>query len=215
MIAVYFANIHKLAGEQERYLELLLPKRRIKAQRYLFEEDRLRCIAGGLLMQKILGIQKEEELTHNAYGKPILKSGDVQFNISHSGDFVAMAVDALPIGVDIEQVKNADREVAQRCFQKNELAYVFDGGAGSGERFFSVWTCKESLMKATGWGMQLAPESFCVLPFGKVQQDGRTWYIRQYKPDCRHILSVCALNDNFAYDVQEIEFKSNQSITNC
>ena len=206
MIAVYAANIHKLAEKQDRYMELLPPQRRIKARRYLFEADRLRCIAGGLLMQKILGIQNEEELFQNAYGKPVLKSGGMQFNISHAGDYAVMAVDTLPVGVDIERICNADREVALRCFQKAEQAYVYDSEGESGERFFSVWTRKESLMKATGRGMQLEPESFCVVPFFSILQDGRVWYFKQYKPDCSHILTVCAAHDDFTPDVQEVEF---------
>lgn len=205
MIAVYLADIRKLSEGKDRLLEMLLPERRIKALRYRLEADLLRCIAGGLLMQKILGIKTDEELVKNPYGKPALKNGGKQFNLSHSGDYVALAVDVQPVGVDIERIKNADPAVAQRCFQKAELAYVFEDNEIADERFFSIWTLKESLMKATGLGLQLAPESFCVLPYGNVMRDGREWCFKQYKPDKNHIISLCAARDDFAPDLKEIE----------
>jgi 4'-phosphopantetheinyl transferase len=107
---------------------------------------------------------RDIEFTYGAFGKPALVGGGGQFNLSHSGELVVIAVSALsPVGVDVEQV---DRSVD------------FDGVVGSlgsaGERvafaalptedrrlaFFRWWTRKEAVMKALGTGLSLAPESF-------------------------------------------------------
>ena len=47
------------------------------------------------------------------------------------------------------------------------------------DRFFRLWTWKESVMKATGLGMNLEPGTFDVLPFadGKAARvRDRLWY---------------------------------------
>ena len=47
------------------------------------------------------------------------------------------------------------------------------------ERFFTLWTLKESLMKAAGLGLQLQPDSFEVLPFLRNEPVfllGKEWY---------------------------------------
>jgi 4'-phosphopantetheinyl transferase len=206
MTAVYTVDIRGLAEKKEKLLEMLLPERREKALCYRFPEDQLRCIAGGLLMQEILGVRDGGDLAFNRYGKPYLKSGGIHFNLSHAGDYAAMAVDGQPVGVDIEKIGRADAEVAQRCFQEIEMEYVFGETGDPDERFYSVWTLKESLMKASGLGLNLAPETFCVLPLGTAEQGGRIWRFRQYKPDKDHILSVCAARDDFAPGLIKIEF---------
>ncbi len=61
------------------------------------------------------------------------------------------------------------------------------------ERFFRLWTLKESVMKATGLGMNLPPGSFEVLPLAEGKPAtilGRCWYAWEGQADpCR--ISVC------------------------
>jgi phosphopantetheinyl transferase len=62
------------------------------------------------------------------------------------------------------------------------------------ERFHLLWTMKESVMKATGLGMNLGPDSFEVLPFcfnSPVMLRGRTWYA-SYGALGDYRCSVCA-----------------------
>ncbi len=208
MVEVYLTDIRKLTNGYALYLDELTPKRREKAKRYLFLSDRLRCMAGGLLLKEILGIQRDEELIHNIYGKPALHGGGKNFNISHAGDYVVLAVDAFPLGVDIECIGNADMMVAQRCFQEDELEYLTNGNGDRDEKFFALWTLKESLMKATGLGLNLPPESFSVLSQDKPYslKVGEMWYFKQYRPDENHLISVCAAHQDFAPTFQEICF---------
>lgn len=211
MIEVYLTDIRKLAAEYELYLEDITPKRREKAERYIFLADKLRCIAGGLLMKEILGIKKDEEIILNSYGKPALLNGEKCFNLSHGGDYVVLAVDLFPLGVDIERIESADMAVAQRCFQKSELEYLTNGRGNREEKFFELWTLKESLMKATGLGLSLPPESFSVLPWDKPfsMNDGEIWHFKQYYPDGNHLISICAAHQDFVFAPQEINFCSN------
>lgn len=208
MIEVYLTDIRKLTNNYAHYLDDLTPKRREKAERYLFLSDKMRCIAGGLLLKEILGIQRDEELIYNTYGKPALLGRGMNFNISHAGDYVVLGVDIFPLGVDIECIGNADMMVAQRCFQKDELEYLTNGNGDRDEKFFALWTLKESLMKATGLGLNLPPESFGVLSQDKPYylQEVKKWYFKQYRPDNNYLISVCAAHQDFAPTFREINF---------
>lgn len=159
-------------------------------------------------MKELLGVQKDEDLTENSYGKPALQKGNNYFNLSHSGDYVVLAVDLFPLGVDIEAIESADLAVAKKCFQENELAYLNSGIGNFDEKFFSLWTLKESLMKETGMGFQLPPESFHVMDWDQDDfwHDKKRWYFKQYRPNENYIISVCASGEEFSPDYKETIF---------
>lgn len=58
------------------------------------------------------------------------------------------------MGIDVEQNKKANFNVARRCFTKAELQYVLSGKEKSQQRFFEVWTKKEAYVKLLGTGIQ-------------------------------------------------------------
>lgn len=138
-----------------------LPGRIEMANRYRFERDKLLCIGAGLLLLKAVGIRDETELRYGEYGRPFAP-GYPDFNLSHSGEWCVLAVGEKQIGVDIERVDSANLHVAPMVYTAAELAWMEESPL---ERFHVLWTLKESVMKATGQGMNLGPESFEVLPF--------------------------------------------------
>jgi len=93
-------------------------------------------------------------------GKPALASPTIEdpphFNLSHSGDVVAVAVAPADVGVDIEvlrEISNAER-MARRFFSLDEQSIINDlGGATRDRAFLRIWTQKEAYLKATGLGV--------------------------------------------------------------
>jgi phosphopantetheinyl transferase len=89
-------------------------------------------------------------------GKPHLvdTSLALDFNLSHSGDWLACAVTAgAPVGVDIEECKPGRNvmTLARRFFREEEVAALEScNDAGQGDRFYDFWTLKESAVKARG-----------------------------------------------------------------
>lgn len=81
------------------------------------------------------------------------------FNLSHSHGMAVIAVSGSRVGVDIEPVRKANISVARRFFCPGELQYVLENGDTG---FFRIWTLKEAFMKATGKGMALGLDSFCI-----------------------------------------------------
>lgn len=89
-------------------------------------------------------------------GKPHLvdTAETLDFNLSHSGNWLACAVTAgVPVGVDIEQCKPT-RDVmtlARRFFREEEVAALQAcSEAGQRDHFYDLWTLKEAAVKARG-----------------------------------------------------------------
>lgn len=169
---IYGIHIQTVEHIPCEHLKALFPKRYAKAQRFLRREDRLRCLGAGYLIHHVLAIA-EDELQYGEYGKPFAP-GRKEFSLSHGGNWAILAADDHPVGVDIEPLNVANLDVAGRVFTANELLWM---QPGSLERFHVLWTIKESVMKATGRGMQLDPAGFEVLPIGGPNFiAGETWH---------------------------------------
>lgn len=117
------------------------------------------------------------EFEEGEHGKPELVGTSLQFNLSHSGDWLACAVTAgTPVGVDLERCRpeRASVKVARRFF-RDEEAELLENSSGSSmaERFYDFWTLKEAAVKARGGALApgLAAHGFS-LDYSEAQQDG-------------------------------------------
>jgi phosphopantetheinyl transferase len=100
-------------------------------------------------------------LYRDVYGKWKI-SPACDFNISHSGDKVIVAITHQGlIGVDIEKVRPIAWSDYRDSFTPNEWADL-SNSANPEEMFFSLWTKKESLAKAYGFGLQLPLDTLLV-----------------------------------------------------
>jgi 4'-phosphopantetheinyl transferase len=144
----------------------LSPDEHARADRFHFEVDRRRFIAGRGLLRRILASYLdaqpgEIEFNYGAHGKPALggrfaESG-LLFNLAHceSLALVAVARDAT-IGVDVERVRSlpdADH-LASRFFSPGERnRYHNFPTQQRAHVFFNIWTRKEAWLKALGEGI--------------------------------------------------------------
>ena len=149
--------------QNQRLLELVSPKRREKVIRYRMPDDRKRSLGAGIILREILrenGLN-ESDLRYSENEKPVADS--VFFNVSHAGDYVVGVSSDCEVGCDIEKIRKAPMEIAQRHFRATESAYI-DASTDRDKAFFTLWTLKESYMKMTGRGMSLPLDSFEVVP---------------------------------------------------
>ena len=63
-----------------------------------------------------------------------------------------------PVGIDIELIKPVNIKIAERFFAPDETAYIKDGEQE--QRFYEVWTKKESHIKWEGKGLYKPLTSF-------------------------------------------------------
>lgn len=170
----------------------LVPDERARMARFAFADDRARYAAGRGLLRHVLGLALDAApdavpLVEGVNGRPVLAHASrgappVAFNVSHSGDRLAIALArvpagtdaALPLGVDVEVVRTIGRmdAVERRVFDEAERAALDARGdtAARLRAFHRLWTRKEACMKATGAGFALAPHTFHVDADAPVQR---------------------------------------------
>ena len=145
--------------QNQRLFELVSPERREKVIRYRMPDDRKRSLGAGIILRRILqenGLS-ESDLRYSENEKPVADS--VFFNVSHAGDYVVGVSSDCEVGCDIEKIRKAPMEIAQRHFLVTEAAYI-QTASDRDKAFFTLWTLKESYMKMTGKGMSLPLNSF-------------------------------------------------------
>jgi 4'-phosphopantetheinyl transferase len=139
--------------------------------RFCFFDDAKRSLVGDILVRvelcRITGLSNRElEFAVNSFGKPFLvNNSHVHYNISHVGDYVVCVISDVPVGIDIELIKPIDVNVVERFFMSDEKAYVLSSSGDDvrNERFFEVWTKKESRIKLEGTNVFKFLSSFSVL----------------------------------------------------
>ena len=110
--------------------------------------------AGRALLRRgleIAGFAGAERRVLSPAGKPYLPGGPA-FSISHAGNAAVCAVDAGPVGIDIEPVTDIPKELLD-SLAPAERAYVLARQGEEALRFFRLWTMKESIVKARGEGL--------------------------------------------------------------
>ena len=127
--------------EYDTCLALMAPERREKVLAMKSEFRRKASILGEWMAKNLLsamsGVPMETiTLFRTEKGCPYAK-GLPYFSITHSGDWVAVAVSETPVGIDMELLRPVDTKLAERI------------GADP-NRFFEEWTAKEAHYKIFG-----------------------------------------------------------------
>lgn len=183
--------------------ELLDAEERRRVERFRFEADRHRAIVARGTLRTLLGRRlacdpRALRFVEGKQGKPALAAGEAEFNVSHSGDRVAIAIagPGTPVGIDVEveQPRMTDlAQLARRYFSREEAAEVErDGGTAL---FFTIWTAKEAVIKALGGGLSIELASFSVLPLRDgwrpvVHCDG--WSVASLEVDAGYRAAIAA-----------------------
>jgi 4'-phosphopantetheinyl transferase len=181
--AVYIADYScQLPPEQfNAFIGLLPPRIAEKARSYRRWQDAYGCVFGKLLLQ--VALQKMARpadlraLQYSRANKPFLPDGPC-FNISHSGNRVVCVINRTRrVGVDIER-RADDIPIDEYRSQFTLAEWTSISNAPSpNERFFDLWTAKESLIKADGRGLELSLKKIDVAAGGIVVVDGLPWML--------------------------------------
>ncbi|TWR25883.1 4'-phosphopantetheinyl transferase superfamily protein [Mucilaginibacter pallidiroseus] len=140
---------------------LLTPDEAQRGSKYLHQADRDRFLVSRGYQRTILSgyidIKPEDlrfALSHNK--KPHIANSGVQnlnYNVSHSGDWILIAVSKHAVGCDIEYIdpKFDFTDILPDNFSQAEGDFIKENE--STNRFYKLWTRKEALLKATGQGL--------------------------------------------------------------
>ncbi|WP_130836514.1 4'-phosphopantetheinyl transferase family protein [Lachnoclostridium sp. Marseille-P6806] len=156
-----------LSAPSEELISLLPAYRRERLRRIKNPADRARSLVGGLMLRRYAGILEDSDLRFSPQGKPSASRGSVFFSLSHSGSLVLAGVSSsCEIGVDIETPRALKKDIRRMICSAREQEWLrsrADCGSEA-DAFFSLWTAKEAVMKATGLGFSMGASSADVLP---------------------------------------------------
>ena len=168
----------------------------LKVNRYLKQSAREQglMVRGYLraLLSRFANIKPNEWVfEYGEKGKPRLSEPQfnqtgLRFNLSHSGDWLFVAIhqndnaikgthqyEDIQLGADIERCRESTNihSILNHYFSKpEETALLALAEAEHRERFFDLWTLKESYIKAKGLGLALSLKSFA-FDFNAVELD--------------------------------------------
>lgn len=156
MVKAWAADISPLFEREcyEKYYAMVPDFRKQKADKLKLDAMKAQSVGVWILWQKI----------REKYGL----SEDAPFNLSHSGSLVmcAAVLDGCTaqVGCDVEKTGKLRLKLAEQYFCPEEYDAIIREKSEE-ERtdlFYRYWVLKESFMKATGRGMALPLDRFCI-----------------------------------------------------
>ena len=173
-VDVWWARRHDAA---DGHIALLDDTERQRWAGYRRDADRERFLAGCALAKMAIadysgqrpGDVSFDRTCRNCgrpHGKPALRGGRLELSVAHSGDLVAVAVAAAPVGVDVEQLEGRTRPLGRdgdpdalarlTLADTERAALAAVPPPGRARAFLVAWTRKEAVTKATGDGLRAA-----------------------------------------------------------
>jgi len=222
MAQIYATFIHERIPESvfHHLLSCIAPDKRERICRYRHHETARQSLAAEILVRtlacRMLSLHNNQlSFKKNSWGKPYLAgSHDFHFNVSHSNAWVICAVDSLPVGLDIELVAPVNLTIADRFFAAPEVRQLHNLPAEMRlDRFYELWTLKESYIKSIGKGLSIPLSAFAfhISPDGQIRLvtslEHEPVYFRQYDLDPRYKLSVCLRQAVFPDEIVRIPFR--------
>lgn len=204
----------------ETTLKSFLPESRVsRYTSYSHPSNRLQSIAGEVLsrfaIQKFTGTaNKDIEIGYGENGKPFITNlENVHFNISHSGDFVVCAVSNNEVGIDVERIRKVNLRIAERYFSASELYDLMQLGEEERKTYFiTLWTVKESYLKAIGKGLTQHLNSFTVTKSETGYQlignsNAESYHIEIQQISNEYMLACCMAEQKSSLLIKEISIE--------
>ena len=139
----------------QQMLPLVNKQRRDEALRYKHLFGQFTCLKSWLMLKELLEPMEitDMEMKHNKHGKPFLVHyPDIHFNLSHCKNGIAVVVDNVPVGIDIESFRDVDEAMIRYTMNDEELSAIHDAEDPT-YAFITYWTKKEAVLKLRGTGI--------------------------------------------------------------
>lgn len=162
---------HKIKSDIDKKIldtSILSSEEKMRAQSFRFDKDFNLYVSGKLLAKKSIAsffnLKPEDiKFKKDNYDRPFLDHSEVKdfdFNLSHSGEYVVLAISDKRIGIDIEEIKPIDLNLSEDCFHEKERQFLLQSGKDQLAVFYNIWTLKESFIKAIGEGLSYPLKNF-------------------------------------------------------
>lgn len=169
-----------VAGRWDAFADVLEEYERDRHRRFLRSADQdryltahvgVRLLLGGYLDVPPRSLRFGRDCKHcgGDHGKPALRGfgTSLDFSLTHSGDWVAIAVAAAPVGVDVQEIEERTdiAAMSRMALSPSERDWL-NGQPPERTRigFFGYWARKEALLKATGHGLAIPMAKITLSP---------------------------------------------------
>jgi len=203
-------------------ISLVSLQRKSRASKFKFIEDIYQSLTGEILLryglQNKIGFNPDHlHFSYNSYGKPVLSGiENIDFSISHSGNWVIVGLSERAIGVDTERIHNVDTGIADLYFSEEECKIVKSCSDRRTlmETFYRIWTLKEAYIKAIGKGLSCPLSTFTVIPgvsgvsLKLSDQVLPRMFLKEYDLDPEYKCAVCCEIDSLPAEISIIKFET-------
>lgn len=154
-ITVYLSYIKDVDGEAvyNKYKDSMTTERLERISRVKNDSAKKSIICTGALLATVLDKYSvyKDMIVSSSCGKPyIMGRDDLFFNISNSGDYVAIAVSESEVGVDIQKPVKASDALVKRIVATEDIFRLRETITN---RFNYIFAIKEAYVKLTGEGI--------------------------------------------------------------
>ena len=207
MIQVFVLQLEEaqyLPEFQDSLLQFLPEAGKLRVRDRQNLNSKLQTVAGELLARYSVGHylgKHDQEITLGLgeKGKPhIANLVDIHYNISHSGYYVVCAVAAAEIGIDVERIRRVNLRIAERFFSPSEIDDLMACDEENRMHYFiTLWTIKESYLKAIGRGLTQHLNSFTIVKSNESylltgNEEAEGYGIETQSLNHEYMMAVCA-----------------------
>lgn len=133
-----------------------------------------------------------DEIKKDSKGCPYLDGRpDIFVSITHTDSLVACAFSDSRVGIDAEKVAIRRKSVEKRVFTDDEIN-LLDNSKDADLAFFTLWTLKESYLKAIGTGFADNAKSVEFLSLENPIVSNQPVYSFSTEKYGEYVISVCA-----------------------
>lgn len=144
--------------QREIFWRCVTPEKRERILRQRVQQNADNILLGDVLVKVVIKETfhipiSEQRFGYGEYGKPyLLGYPEIQFNISHSNQYIVCGICDRPIGVDIQKTGTYKQTVAERVCSQAELQKILES-KDRDSKFIKIWSAKEAILKAYGHGI--------------------------------------------------------------
>ena len=185
----------KLSEQIADWIEELPVQKQILVKKIRQQNDKVLSLAGLQLLK--LGMANFStipfslsQLEFPKHAKPLF-DGDIDFNISHSGDIVCCVIsDTAKVGIDIELQRDVKPATLKKFLSESPNQATIESTDNNKRDFFNLWTKNEAIIKAANHGSIYNMHEIQHEPHGGHYQD-KFWY--------SYPLDIVSADDNKEY----------------
>lgn len=226
-VHIWFVRLNQAGWNILQLRKILSEEELEQADAYRFKSHRGQYIIVRGFLRNVLanyaGIPPRRlNFQRKSYGKPYLFSHEeLQFNLAHSDSTAILVVTkSIVVGADVERLRY-DFEIdaiVENYFSEEEIeSYRRVPYKWKKQAFFKIWTCKEAVVKAAGFGLYYPLNQFTVrLSQGAVTRLAGTknlpypvseWRIRQINPVPGYIGAIAVQETKKKIRFEKFEYK--------